>query len=85
MSKGITSIVDAGGSSTSFRRYQDAVASGQPVRVTIMFRDRYLADLRKLNLRTRFGDDLRIGPIKMFHGNSLSGRTCCGHWLAEPP
>ncbi len=82
LSKGITSIVDAGGSSTSFRRYQDAVAQGQPVRVTIMFRDRDLADLKDLNLRTRFGDDhLRIGPIKMFHGNSLSGRTC---WLYEP-
>ena len=80
--KGITSIVDAGGSSTSFRRYQDAVAHGQPVRVTIMFRDRDLSDLKDLNLRTGFGDDhLRIGPIKMFHGNSLSGRTC---WLYEP-
>ncbi len=82
LSKGITSIVDAGGSSTSFRRYQDAVARGQPLRVTIMFRDGYLADLRKLNLRTGFGDDhLRIGAIKMVHGNSLSGRTC---WLYEP-
>ena len=82
LSKGITSIVDAGGSSTSFRRYQDAVAPGQPIRVTIMFRVRYLADLRKLNLRTGFGDDhLRIGAIKVFHGNSLSGRTC---WLYEP-
>ena len=82
LSKGITSIVDAGGSSTSFRRYQDAVAGGQSVRVTIMFRDRYLADLKKLNLRTGFGDDhLRLGAIKMIHGNSLSGRTC---WLYEP-
>ena len=45
LSKGITSIVDAGGSSASFRRYQDAVAHGQPVRVTIMFRNGYLADL----------------------------------------
>ena len=82
LSKGITSIVDAGGSSASFRRYQDAVARGQPVRVTIMFRVRYLADLRELNLRTGFGDDhLRIGAIKMAHGNSLSGRTC---WLYEP-
>ena len=80
--KGITSIVDAGGSPTSFRRYQDAVPPGQPVRVTIMFRVRYLADLRELNLRTGFGDDhLRIGAIKMVHGNSLSGRTC---WLYEP-
>ena len=82
LSKGITSVVDAGGSSASLRRYQDAVAHGQPVRVTIMFRNGYLADLKELNLRTGFGDDhLRIGPIKMFHGNSLSGRTC---WLYEP-
>ena len=82
LSKGITSIVDAGGSSTSFKRYQDAVARGPSVRVTIMFRVRYLADLKKLNLRTGFGDDhLRLGAIKMNHGNSLSGRTC---WLYEP-
>ena len=82
LSKGITSVVDAGGSPASFRRYQDAVAGGQPVRVTIMFRSLYLDDLKQLNLRSGFGDDhLRIGPIKMVHGNSLSGRTC---WLYEP-
>ncbi len=82
LSKGITSIVDAGGSPGSFRRYQDAVERGEPVRVTIMFRSRYLDDLKELSLRTRFGDDhLRIGAIKMIHGNSLSGRTC---WLYAP-
>ena len=80
--KGITSVVDAGGSPASFRRYQDAVPRGQPIRVIIMFRSRYLDDLKELNVRTGFGDDhLRIGAIKMGHGNSLSGRTC---WLYEP-
>jgi predicted amidohydrolase YtcJ len=33
-------------------------------------------------LKTGFGDDrLRITAMKVFHGNSFSGRTC---WLSEP-
>ena len=33
-------------------------------------------------MKSGFGDDrLRITSIKVFHGNSLSGRTC---WLSEP-
>ena len=82
LSKGITSVVDAGTDPEAFSVYQDAVSQGQPVRVSIMFGFRHLTALRGLGLRTGFGDDhLRIGAIKSFHGNSLSGRTC---WLYEP-
>ena len=36
----------------------------------------------ELGLRSGFGDDrLRLTSIKVFHGNSLSGRTA---WLSEP-
>ncbi len=82
LSKGITSVVDAGSDPAAFKAYQDAADQGQPVRVSIMFDFRHLPALRALGLRTGFGDDhLRIGAIKSFHGNSLSGRTC---WLYEP-
>lgn len=80
--EGITSVHDAGVSPGTIRLYQDARAAGQPVRVNLMVRERHLDELKALGLRSGFGDDyLRIGPIKMFHGNSLSGRTC---WLCEP-
>jgi len=40
-----------------------------------------LRDFKKLNIREKFGNDrLRVGPVKITHGNSLSGRTC---WLYE--
>jgi len=81
LSKGITSVGDAGVSPSKLRLHQDALAAGQPVRVYAMIRQQYLAEAKKLNLRTGFGSDrLRIGSIKMGHGNSLSGRTC---WLYE--
>ena len=35
-----------------------------------------------VGLKSGFGDDrLRVTSMKVFHGNSLSGRTC---WLSEP-
>lgn len=82
LSAGITSVVDAGSGPAAMRMYQDAAELGQPVRVSMMFAAPHLAALQALGLRTGFGDDhLRIGAIKNFHGNSLSGRTC---WLYEP-
>lgn len=82
VSKGITSVGVAGATPDEFRLYQDAVRAGLQVRIYFMFREPYFADLKKLRLRTGFGDKrLRIGGIKLFHGNSLSGRTC---WLYEP-
>jgi predicted amidohydrolase YtcJ len=82
LSKGITSIADASGTPSKIKLYQDALQTGQPIRIYMMILDRYLPELKKLNLRTGFGNDrLKIGPIKVFHGNSFSGRTC---WLYEP-
>lgn len=82
LSKGITSVADASVSPSKIRLYQDALKEGQPVGIYMMVSKRYFPDLKKLNLRIGFGDDrLKIGPIKVFHGNSLSGRTC---WLYEP-
>ena len=82
LEKGITSVADASSSPSEFALYQDARDKGQPVRIYMMMLERYLGDLKDLNLRSGFGDDhIKIGPIKLFHGNSLSGRTC---WLYEP-
>ncbi len=82
VSKGITSVADASTTPSKIKLYQDALEEGQPVRIYLMILERYLTDLKKLYLRTGFGSDrLKIGPIKIFHGNSLSGRTC---WLYEP-
>ncbi len=80
--KGITSVGIAGASPDSFRLYQNAVRAGLQTRLYVMFREQYLPELTRVGLRTGFGNDrLRIGGIKVFHGNSLSGRTC---WLYEP-
>ncbi len=63
--------------------YQEIIASGVPVvRIYKMLGSRYLTHLEGLHLIGCFGDErLRLGAIKFFHGNSLSGRTC---WLSEP-
>jgi len=82
LEKGMTGVQAAGISPSQFRLYQDTVARGMPVRIAVMFRESYLPELKKMNLRTGFGNDhLKIGAIKVFHGNSLSGRTC---WLYKP-
>ena len=89
LSNGITSIHDASTRWSKIRLYQDALEAGQPIRVTMMIRggerwgiSQILRDFKKLNIREEFGNNrLRVGPVKITHGNSLSGRTC---WLNEP-
>jgi len=82
LSEGITSIADAGSSYSKWELYEDLREAGQPVRVTMMVKSRDLSRLNKVERKTGHGDDrLRLGAVKMFHGNSLSGRTC---WLYEP-
>ena len=82
--RGITSIADAG-AYDQFGLYLALLEEGRlPVRVTMMVRyePKVLEALETLRLRTGFGDDrLKLGPLKLFAGNSLSGRTC---WLSEP-
>jgi predicted amidohydrolase YtcJ len=83
LSKGITSIGDAGTGGSDMPFYQELINSGAPaVRINKMVGSRYLPRLKDLHLAGPLGDEhLRIGTIKIFHGNSLSGRTC---WLYEP-
>jgi len=79
-SKGITSIGVAGTSLSSVRLYKQVQASGVPLRIYVMLRS--LTELKRQRESHRLGDEwLKLGCVKIFHGNSLSGQTC---WLYEP-
>jgi predicted amidohydrolase YtcJ len=79
--RGITSAGIAGGSPQSFRLYEGVRDAGGPVRMGFMYSENNYSALRAVGLKSGFGDDrLRVTSIKVFHGNSLSGRTC---WLSE--
>ncbi|MCK5650793.1 MAG: amidohydrolase, partial [Gemmatimonadetes bacterium] len=79
---GITTVVDAGGSPEKLGLFRAGVGLGSPVRVIMMVNSGYLDEFRAAGLGTGFGDSwVKVGPIKAFHGNSLSGRTA---WLFEP-
>ncbi len=80
--RGMTSAGIAGGSPQSFRLYEAVRDAGNPVRAGFMFSEASFPSVKSLGMRSGFGDDLlRLTSIKVFHGNSLSGRTC---WLSEP-
>jgi hypothetical protein len=80
--RGLTSVGIAGGSPESLRQMQSARVAGNPVRVGFMFSETHFPAVAALGLKSGFGDDLlRLTSIKVFHGNSLSGRTA---WLSEP-
>jgi predicted amidohydrolase YtcJ len=83
LSKGITSIGDAGAGGSDIPLYQELAAHGDPVvRIYKMLGPPNLSRLKDLRSAGRLGDEhLRLGAVKFFHGNSLSGRTC---WLYEP-
>jgi predicted amidohydrolase YtcJ len=85
LSRGLTAVGDAATEPNKMLLYQEARADWQPIRINMMVRngDAQIArDLHTAGLTGGFGDDrLRIGPVKLFHGNSLSGRTC---WLSQP-
>jgi hypothetical protein len=79
---GLTSVGMAGGSPESLRRLEAARESGNPERVGFMFYETHFPAVAALGLKSGFGDDLlRLTSIKVFHGNSLTGRTA---WLSEP-
>jgi predicted amidohydrolase YtcJ len=78
--RGLTSVGVAGAGPEQFALFQ-TIAADPPVRVGFMFLEPHFAAVRDLGLKLGFGDErLRLTSIKLFHGNSLSGRTC---WLSE--
>ena len=82
LAKGLTSVSDAAASPDHLRNYQDLQKLGCPVRIDVMLMHNYLPQLKALGLNQPFASDrLRVGTIKVFHGNSFSGRTC---WCSQP-
>jgi predicted amidohydrolase YtcJ len=79
--RGITSAGIAGGSPQTFRLYEAVRDAGGPVRMGFMYMEANYPALQAIGFKSGFGDDrLRFTSIKVFHGNSMSGRTC---WLSE--
>jgi predicted amidohydrolase YtcJ len=80
--EGLTSVGIAGTWPEDMGIYRELVQSGMPVRIYAMVREEYLdwwlANRDKPEWRV---DGLTIRTIKVYHGNSLSGRTA---WLYEP-
>jgi predicted amidohydrolase YtcJ len=82
LEKGITSVGDALVDPARLLLYEVIVGRTIPVRVYAMPKEDLFRKLGWIGLRTGSGDEqLRIGSVKVFHGNSLSGRTA---WLYEP-
>lgn len=80
LSQGITAVQHAGTQTPTIEKYAMAQAMERKVRIYAMHSS--VSELTKLRARINTDDLwLRIGAIKMFHGNSLSGQTC---WVSEP-
>lgn len=81
LAKGITSASDAAASPDGLQNYQELQAKGCPVRINVMMMHNYLDQLTGVGIHGPFGSEhLRVGTIKVFHGNSFSGRTC---WVSK--
>jgi len=79
---GITSITEAGSSFPKMELYKKLQAGGMPLRINLLMSESMLDDVIKRAIKQGYGNEnLRISGIKVFHGNSLSGRTC---WLRNP-
>lgn len=82
LSRGLVGIGDAGLSPEKLAIYRDLLRGGMPVRINAMLSADYLDWM----IANRWRDEwqvsgLTLQAIKVYHGNSLSGRTA---WLYEP-
>ncbi|MED5462697.1 MAG: amidohydrolase family protein, partial [Pseudomonadota bacterium] len=79
---GITSIADAGATPEQLNHYRSIMTEGMPVRIYAMVSDAHLPWVMENRGTPGWSDSaLKIDTIKLFHGNSLSGRTA---WLYKP-
>jgi predicted amidohydrolase YtcJ len=79
--KGITSIHVAGTSVRTAELLSIASSDGVPMHLYIMLREDEMDDAVRLQKMGPKNRRVRFGPIKFFHGGSLSGQTC---WLSAP-
>ena len=78
---GITSIGDCNTSPDKVKIYKTLVAEHFPLRFNLYIGVDYLDQLLSGKIVREQSAWLRINGVKIFHGNSLSGKTC---WLYEP-
>lgn len=81
LSSGLTSIGDCWVTPEKVKVYQQLVADHFPMRFNLYIGVDYLDELLSGKIPRIQSDYLRIEGVKIFHGNSLSGKTC---WLYEP-
>jgi predicted amidohydrolase YtcJ len=82
MSQGIVGIGDAGASPDKLAIYRTLLQGGLPVRINFMASSSHLDWLIANRTRPEWQvPGLTLNTVKVFHGNSLSGRTA---WLYEP-
>ena len=82
LANGITSVTEAGSSFDKRALYEKLQAAGMPLRINLLMSENQLDEVIGRGIKQGYGNEnLRISGIKVFHGNSLSGRTC---WLNEP-
>jgi predicted amidohydrolase YtcJ len=81
--KGITSAGAAGTDPGELQQFETLRDRGLlPVRLNVMLSGSHIAELAaRMKNNPPLDGMIRLGGIKIFHGNSLSGRTC---WLSEP-
>lgn len=81
LASGITSLGDANTSGPKVAVYRKLAGEGFPLRFNLIIGVDYLDDVINGKIPQIHTDYLRIASIKVFHGNSLSGKTC---WLYQP-
>jgi len=81
LASGVTSIGDAWTTPEKVKVYQALVKEEFPVRFNLIIGVDYLNQVLTGKIPQIQSDYLRISTIKVFHGNSLSGKTC---WLYQP-
>jgi len=81
LASGLTSIGDCWTTPAKVKMYQTLVAEGFPMRFNLYIGVDYLDKVLSGEIPRVHGDFLRIDGIKIFHGNSFSGKTC---WVYEP-
>lgn len=82
LSKGIVAVADAGATPSTLSVYRALLEDGLPVRVYAMTHMNYLDWLIENKDKAEWQiPGLTLRTVKVFHGNSLSGRTA---WLYEP-
>jgi predicted amidohydrolase YtcJ len=79
--KGITSIHVAGTSVRAAELLSIASSDLVPMHLYIMLREAEMDEASRRQKMAPKNKRVKLGPIKFFHGNSLSGRTC---WLSAP-